>query len=67
MPTVGPEFPKCECGENKWFHMMDSLAFACEACGRVIVMDGHGGWEPGVSLQEWAKDLYEQGRGEEEE
>ena len=31
------EPPACECGGTTWMGIPDSLAVACESCGRVLV------------------------------
>lgn len=49
------ETPTCECGQNNWFFIPDSLAMACEGCGRVKIRTGEG-YRDGASIQKWLND-----------
>lgn len=50
---------KCPtCGQNKWNHIPDSLADACE-CGYVRVFSlSDEKHKQGASVQEWLHDVY---------
>ena len=53
--------PICKCGKNEWIGIPDSLALACigkDGCGRVIVYNMKGGYEPGASIQKWLSDIH---------
>lgn len=52
------EDPCPRCGENKWRWIPDSLAQSC-VCGAVRVEEDNGMFSPGISLQQWLKDLVE--------
>ena len=52
------KFPDCECGKNDYFHMPDSLAWACKGCGRVIVGTSSTGFKKGASIQKWLNDTH---------
>lgn len=58
--------PCLRCQGTTYSCIPDSLACACENCGFVWVMYGpEEKWEAGATLQEWARDLYEDKEGKE--
>jgi len=62
-----PDYPCPECGNTWWLAIPDSLASACTNCTYVRVGGGNGNYKKGVSLKDWAKDLYESSQKKEKE
>ena len=58
MSTDLREMQECKCGADSWFHMPDSLAWACSKCGEVIIELGKDRFEDGVSIKDWLSDVY---------
>jgi hypothetical protein len=52
-----------KCGMSDWTNIPESLAQFC-SCGYVRVRKDAGGWEEGVSIQQWLRDVGERTREE---